>query len=290
MSFDAKTETTCPVCECLVRAIFKKGNYEYCKCPECGTVGAYPTPNDEELKDHYSKARNYKTLKIHEEKYRDNYKRTARFLKSVIERKNGSAGFQGSAVLDISCFTGGFVKELLNLGADAYGYDPYVKPEDITDDDLKERILRNQLDLETIQKNIACISLLGVIEHLREPALFLSFCHKITSDNGVIFIQTPDCESIAAKLMGKHFFAYQPVEHIYVFSRRGLVKALKRMGFKDIKVCHQWKFLTISYVYEQLATWGKGFQWLLWPFNKLFPNLVFPFYGGGITVSASKKL
>jgi len=106
----------------------------------------------------------------------------------------------------------------------------------------------------------------------------------------MIFIQTPDSESAVAKIMGRRFFAYQPVEHIYIFSRRGLIKAFERAGFVEIEASRQWKFLSASYVYEQLGTWGRGFQWLLWPLRKIVPGLSLPLYGGGMTVCAKKQL
>ena len=59
----AASTALCPVCDIPLRFAFKKGRFEYGRCPECGTVGTHPPPTDEELADHYAKAENYKVLK-----------------------------------------------------------------------------------------------------------------------------------------------------------------------------------------------------------------------------------
>ncbi|HOY62456.1 MAG TPA: class I SAM-dependent methyltransferase [bacterium] len=282
----AASTALCPVCDIPLRFAFKKGRFEYGRCPECGTVGTHPPPTDEELADHYAKAENYKVLKKYEESYAATYRRTARIVKDAAKRKMGVEGLENISALDVGCNIGGFVKALLELGADACGLDPYVNPDDISCEELKKRISRDESDYGG---QADFLTMLGVIEHLRYPAAALAESRERIKDNGMIFIQTPDSESAVAKIMGRRFFAYQPVEHIYIFSRRGLIKALERAGFVEIEASRQWKFLSASYVYEQLGTWGRGFQWLLWPLRKIVPGLSLPLYGGGMTVCAKKN-
>ncbi|MBU0548514.1 MAG: class I SAM-dependent methyltransferase, partial [Candidatus Omnitrophica bacterium] len=109
---------------------------------------------------------------------------------------------------------------------------------------------------------------------------------------GLLVVQTPDTSSVLARFMKKRWPPFTPVEHIHLFSRKSLIGALEKIGFKDITVQKHRKVLTIKYVYEMLSTFGPEFQRLARPLYRFLPDGIkrccLPFYIGEIVVIARK--
>jgi hypothetical protein len=105
-------------------------------------------------------------------------------------------------------------------------------------------------------------------------------------------LETPDSGSLMARAMGRHWPPYTPVEHIHLFSRDSLRRALRHLGFSEPTCTPHWKWLTPSYVYRMLQTFGPDFRRLLEPVSGAIPRacgeIPLPFYIGEIIAIARK--
>ena len=78
------------------------------------------------------------------------------------------------------------------------------------------------------------ISVLGVIEHVVDPGKLLQRSYELLNPGGIIILQTPDSSSYLAKLMGKYWFCYEPIEHIHLFSKNSIKLVLENLLFNNI--------------------------------------------------------
>jgi 2-polyprenyl-3-methyl-5-hydroxy-6-metoxy-1,4-benzoquinol methylase len=94
------------------------------------------------------------------------------------------------------------------------------------------------------------ITLADVIEHLSDPAAVIRRVHGWLRPGGRLLILTPDLGSLAARLLGRHWWALLDDHYVY-FSRRTLSRFLDRHGF----------------VTERLQSLGRAFPVQHWVYK-----------------------
>lgn len=86
-----------------------------------------------------------------------------------------------------------------------------------------------------------------VIEHVRDPRMFLDFVHECLRPGGLVFVVTPSTDSWSRRLMGTRWMEYK-TEHLFYFSQRSLTHLLKQDGFEAIQFHATVKSLSFDYV------------------------------------------
>jgi hypothetical protein len=121
-------------------------------------------------------------------------------------------------LIDVGIGSGAFVRRRLQLGQATYGWD--VNQAGL--DWLRGR----GLQLDPYRSAPAAVSLFDVIEHM------LDFVALIDRVSTWLFISTPIFRGAAHALGSKHF---RPLEHCWYFSRAGLVRIMRAIGFELIE-------------------------------------------------------
>lgn len=284
----------CITCEKEQKQIFVYKQHLYFQCHYCGLVSTYPYPDKKQILSHYKKKFIQGNYRLHRQfaiPYNTVYKSFADLLISIIKKQKKN--IKGMRVLDIGCFTGDFLEILKKKGANVYGLELQKEAVEIANKRLGENVY--QADVMTNKfplKKFDVLTMLGVVEHVTNPAKLIERCSRLLKKDGIIFIQTPNSGSFLAKLLHKYWPPYEPIEHIHLFSKKSLVLLLEKNGFSDIKYQQSWKKLPVGYTYNMLQTFGGEFHTLSKPFSLLFNNvlssLVLPFYVGEMTVIAKK--
>ncbi|HXF93566.1 MAG TPA: class I SAM-dependent methyltransferase [Nitrospiraceae bacterium] len=134
--------------------------------------------------------------------------------------------WSGKKVLEIGCFNGFFLDDLLRRGADVYGFDVNETALAVGSKlfGLEGRLFSS---FEAIQKlgtfdEILCIDLL---EHLDSPGDLLQEIGSMLDSKGKIVVASPTLERRF------HDKSDYPPHHKWWFSRRGLEALLKRSGY-----------------------------------------------------------
>jgi SAM-dependent methyltransferase len=89
------------------------------------------------------------------------------------------------------------------------------------------------------------IALFDVLEHIDPPDETLATICRLLSPGGLVLIVTPDGGSLSTRLMGArwpHLF----IEHVIMYSRRGLRGCLQRAGFRVERIGFAWKWVNLD--------------------------------------------
>ena len=260
---------------------------------QCGTVSTYPIPDAATIKAHYAKAfkdTNYKNARVYADQYLTIFSQLATVLKDRLRETDDS--LQGKRVLDIGCFTGEFLALLKKEGADVYGLELQPEAVRIANEKLPGRIFQADVSTHRFpQTKYDIVTLLGVVEHVPDPRRLLRRSAALLKRGGLVMVQTPNSSSLLAKALDRFWPPYAPVEHIHLFSKRGLDVALADAGFERIWFQSHWKRLPVGYVYDQFQVFGPEFRTLLKPFDTLLRSsrLVLPLYVGEMIMVARKQ-
>lgn len=165
-------------------------------------------------------------------------------------------GVKGGSLLDIGAATGFFMNIAKKRGFVVTG----VEFSDFAAE--KGRKLGLNLitgDLISQKFSDECfdvITMFDVIEHVPNPKEIISEVKRILKKGGVVIINTPDAESVWAKVLGRHWQLIMPPEHINYFSPRNLGNYMMENGFKVILSTKIGKKFTLQYVIKMLYKWS----------------------------------
>lgn len=286
--------STCLVCNNKQLFNFAYRGYQYFKCTSCGLVTTYPYPDHLEIEAHYAKKfdnGNYSLLRTFSKEYLLVYNKFAEIIEQKLKFSQKEVG--GIKILDIGCFTGDFLEILNEKGADVYGLELQDRAVEIANMKLPGRVYKADVmsnDFPALEFDV--VSLFGLIEHVVDPIKLLKRSSELLKKDGLIILQTPDSNSFMAKIMGKYWPPYAPIEHIHLFTRKSLELKLHELGFKNISIIPHYKKLPIKYVFNMLQNFGPEFYRLFKPIFSIIPQSIsqkgITFYIGEIIVTAQK--
>ena len=92
-------------------------------------------------------------------------------------------------------------------------------------------------------KKFDVITMVHVIEHVKNPKQFLSRAIKLLNKDGVLYVETPNLNSWLYRIEQKNYTFLTPPEHLYIFSKDSFRQILKnKLDAKIVKIS------TYSYV------------------------------------------
>ena len=96
------------------------------------------------------------------------------------------------------------------------------------------------------------------IEHVPDPIGALAAMRAALRPGGHVFLSTPDARSLAARGLGRHWHYLDPVQHIVLFGRETLGRALERAGFEPIAWRSFGHHYRLRYVFDRLRYLHRG--------------------------------
>jgi 2-polyprenyl-3-methyl-5-hydroxy-6-metoxy-1,4-benzoquinol methylase len=222
------------------------------------------------------------------------------FLKSGIDahdcRHIEKCNSKEMSLLDFGCGSGKFMSFAAKLGWRAVGYDLDENAINIA----KSKgcnVIRGDVNAmaEIPNKTFNYITLSHVIEHVRDPLLLLKECNRILSDDGAIWIETPNNKSIGCIFFRKYWRGIEAPRHLYIFNQNSLSKMLSKCGFTDVTVLHRGGVIWDMYSQSLRAYCGRDvgifIKIILIIVAPIFELLTMAFKSKAefITLTASKK-
>ena len=147
----------------------------------------------------------------------------------------------GGKALDVGCGNGAHLLLLKRLGWEVAGFDladhtvPEVRAAGIPvhTGALEELVSRaGGFDL---------ITMWHVLEHVANPRQTLRSLRRLLAPEGVLMLEVPCSDSLAAKLFGRHWVGYDLPRHLSHFSVKTARRLLDEEGFAVVRQGWSWK-------------------------------------------------
>lgn len=208
------------------------GLYDHVRCGDCGY-------------EHFGKPRPDIASELYENDadYSDDLAVASNSEDLILWHHNQALGYlqanfapEKTAILDVGCFNGFFVKKLVSLGFDAHGIDFNGKAVAYGREKLG---LGSRISSATVEQKVEeekrfdVITLFEVLEHLPEVRTFLAKVLKLLKDDGVIIISTPN-----GKMCWRPPLDYPP-HHVSRFTLKSLEVCLSGLGMGTLYVAEQ---------------------------------------------------
>ena len=195
-----------------------------CQCKDCGFVFSKQIPTENELVEHYNRySRNdylspltikrYNELLDQFEKYRRNNK-----------------------LLDVGCGVGYFLDEAQKRGWEVYGTE-------FTDDAFKIckekniNMSKGVLDPKNYElEAFDVITSFEVIEHINNPIDEISKMKMILRDEGIIYVTTPNFNSLLRYKLKSNYNVITFPEHLSYYTPKTLARLFITNSFKKVKI------------------------------------------------------
>ena len=223
----------CRFCQDQGIKIFLPGKkFKLLKCQKCNIVFTSPFLSNEDLttfnKNRYGQKNNW-----HEYSSRLPLllKKTKEIIVEIQKfKKRGK-------FLDIGCGFGLLLKAAKEQGFDVLGIEKEAETAKIAKEKFNLRVLTkefNQVQLPEFSFDV--ISCFDVLEHIPEPKQFLKNIKKLLKKDGLLVIQSPNIESIMAKITGVQWNWLLLPNHLWHFTPKTLSILLTSNGFKILKL------------------------------------------------------
>jgi len=231
-SFQSALDTTsdyeracCPTCNYQPdHPLFVKNRGEYAYCPECDHVFLLNPLTDQKLIQFYT---DYPTSSL------EWHQNESDFYSRIYQRGIELFGphRSGDRLLDIGCSSGYFLSIAAQQGYDAFGIEPNSQE--------ARYALMNGInvvgstidDLSAAKGSFDVITLWDVLEHIRNPVDYLSTLRSLLNKRGLVFVQVPTSDSLAARILRDKCNMFDGIEHLTLFSSRSLDAAFQNSGF-----------------------------------------------------------
>jgi SAM-dependent methyltransferase len=218
------------------------------RCTVCGLECLDPQPDDEKLRAIYNEDYFLGSGDKITEKLMDNMKKSTAL--GYIELLSTYVDVENPRLIEVGCGGGDFLIIAKKNGYSVAGVE--FSPTAVRDANRKleeNAVIQGELsslDLTQLGKFDCCV-LFDVIEHVRNPLMFLNSVRTLLNDNGVCFIVTPSLNSWSAKVLGRHWMEYKP-EHLFYFNEGNIKDLLNNAGLDPINVSPNRKVLNFSYI------------------------------------------
>ena len=215
------------------------------RCMSCGLVYAIPPVYEGEKAGWENILKDYETMVdpeyVAEEKGR---RRQAHIILRFLSQFKS-----GGRMLDIGCGPGFFLAEAKAQGWRVQGVDLSAWAKQNAHERFGIDVFQGDLAQANFQdKSFDVIVMNDVIEHLEDPKKALREVRRILKNDGVIYISTPDIESVLSRALRAKWWGINKY-HLYYFSRKTLEKMFSEAGLKSIRYgsyprVFSWKYWT----------------------------------------------
>ncbi len=234
----------CPICNhdkfksflsCVDYTVSRE-TFKIVQCDNCGFRFTNPRPDEKEIGKYYqseeyishSDTRRglvnvlYQIVRNH----------TINQKVKLINRISLNSEFQAPNLLDIGCGTGEFLNACKESGWQITG----IEPSEIARKNAEQKYniipLPQEKLFEINEKKFNVITLWHVLEHIYQLDKTIEQIGKILSDDGVLVVAVPNCNSFDAKKYGVYWSAWDLPRHIYHFTKKDIEKKFNKYGIR----------------------------------------------------------
>ena len=217
---------SCPACgSANERVLFRKSGGVYVACNKCSMVYLNPVFKDEILEHHYRNNHELQGEAVSSDIdfYRQIYLKGLGIISSCVP--------DGKNILDVGCSTGVFLDIAKNGGWQTFGLELNEK-ESIISKQKGHVIKEEMIESVNFDEKFSAITLWDVFEHIKDGHGFLNQAKRLLRDDGVIFIQSPSRDSLAARIMQSSCNMFDGLEHVNLYGYESLSIVAASAGYR----------------------------------------------------------
>lgn len=200
--------------------------YTIVHCTECGLVFVDPTPSSLNIRRFYETF-DYKSAYSQGEDIIGPQVQSLDFVEGLISGKGN--------VLDIGCATGRFLSFAAQRGWGVLGVESSSKLARYARDNHGLPVTVGFFENIEFDRRFDLVTMFQLIEHVRNPRLVIRKSHEIIKKGGFLILQTPNIESLEAKIFRRDYNMLTPPGHLYYFSPRTLSRLVESEGFRIVR-------------------------------------------------------
>jgi SAM-dependent methyltransferase len=218
----------CPACTSDdSRGLFYKSGGHYVTCNKCEMLYLNPAFKNEYLEEYYRNNHDFQGEAVANDM--DFY--SSLYLKGLAQISYQLPNY--GSILDVGCSTGIFLDIAKNLGWSTFGLELNKKEAEIAI--LKgHKITEAMIESANFHEKFNAITLWDVFEHIKDGGKFLNNAKKLLTENGVIFIQSPSRDALAAKILHSACNMFDGLEHVNLYGKKSLNLVSKSAGFEIV--------------------------------------------------------
>lgn len=197
---------------------------------------------------------------------------------------------QKGRLLDVGCFVGLFLDLARTDGWSVLGIEPSQWAADYAKKRLNLNVLQGAFeDFELDDESFDTVTMWDVIEHLNDPKSILSTLHKKLKDQGILFLNTFNYDSIFRKTLGRKYWFIERM-HIYYFSPTTIKKMFEACNYEVLKIIPHFKTLSLGYYITRLKEVNRFLATVAGYIGSfyLFGKRNITMYAGQMTIIARK--
>lgn len=219
----------CPLCAAGSHPAFMAGEHRLYRCDACRTAFVHPQPTPEALRQFYD------TYHLHDAAggmYDVIEDRMQADFPAKVARVMRDTGGRPGRLLDVGCGKGFFVKACVDAGLDAQGCDLSETGTAYAREKLGVRATAGLLaEVGPRLGAFDTVTFWATIEHLPDPVATLKDIRAVLKPGGRLFLDTGIGDDWLDRTLPGRVQWYDPPQHLFVFSRAGMEKALSAAGF-----------------------------------------------------------
>ena len=217
----------CPLCfNASKNYLFQKRGGHYVRCKKCYLVHLDPVFKDKDLKNYYKNLHSAqsKVTKNESKFYRKIYTNGLKLV-SLFKKKG--------TILDIGCSSGFFLDIAKKNKWQTFGIELNKKESKIAK--IKHNVFENNLE-ELKRRKFDVITMWDVIEHIKDGNKCMQEMRKKLKKNGLIFFQTPNVNSLAARIIQEKCNLFDGIEHVNLYDFNTMKLLAKKNNFKILRM------------------------------------------------------
>lgn len=207
-------------------------DFDVCCCASCKIAYSMPSMTNEDLAQYYPKEYGPYVPK----KSMDGFLQRVKY-KSDLALIRKYRGSRGGTLFEIGAGRGEFLHQARTAGFEVGGLEPSEAGVRIARDFYEIRLETNFMDDFNFSSPHDCVVVRHVLEHLNDPMGCLNkiFQHGL-KPQGVLLLKLPRLDSWEAHFWGKFWSGFDMPRHRVHFTREGILKILRQVGFREIKI------------------------------------------------------
>lgn len=259
--------------------------YAYIRCDTCGTLRMSPRPDFSERRRSF-----YDEYPLFDwalgRKPAVTEERVSRFAAQI---RQINFKQRAGRLLDVGCGDGYFMLGMRDHGWEVRGIELHEGVAAYARDELGLDVMAGAEHELDWGGPYDCITLLGVIEDVDDPAALLSRCYEALDDGGLLVVQTHNIGSWEARYFKGDWFNVEAPRHVWHFTPETLALLERNNRFRQVDLVHY----GTEYVTERSIEIRRGRRFPSSAFDRIIRKAVIapaarllPMIGQGIMIES----